>query len=76
MDKNARMIRLFDPGIRLAPHETPACRTPSGAWEPNPRREVTAALPIPGPEPVPARAMGRIIREREKAWIKESTRAG
>ena len=38
--------------------DMPARRTPSETWEPNPCREVTAALPIPGPEPVPARAMG------------------
>ena len=64
------MIRLSAPGFRLAHHGTPACRTPSETWEPNPRREVTAALPVPGPEPVPARAMGGRIREVQEAGIK------
>ena len=49
--------------LRLDPREPPACRTPSGTWEPNPHREVTAAQPVPGPEPVPAWAMGWIMRE-------------
>jgi hypothetical protein len=47
----------------------PACRTPSGPWEPNPRWEVTAALPHPGPDPVPARAMRGIMREGRRAWM-------
>ena len=41
--------------------------TPSETWEPNPCREVAAALPAPGPEPVPARAMGAIMDELRKA---------
>ena len=42
--------------------------TPSETWEPNPCREVAAALPAPGPEPVPARAMGQIMGEARKVW--------
>ena len=42
--------------------------TPSETWEPNPCREVAAALPAPGPEPVPARAMGAIMDEAESVW--------
>ena len=63
MDNDARMIRLpSTKHWRFAPECRPVGR-PRRSWEPNPRREVTAALPIPGPEPVPARAMPAIMRE-------------
>jgi hypothetical protein len=72
MDNDARMIRLpITKHWRFASACRPVGR-PRRSWEPNPRREVTAALPIPGPEPVPARAMPRIMREAQGMWTKRS----
>jgi hypothetical protein len=49
---------------------TPARRTPSAAWVPNPRREVTAALPDTRCAPDPARTVRPLCGRERRCGIK------